>query len=116
MSASRTLLGMIAAYPYRSVWNMTGQPACSVPAPMLSRAGLPLGVQLVAPPDGEGVLLALAAQLERCIDCGIALRIFNRSHSLTSNRSKGDLCSVGTAGIPKRRQCREMCPMWRRIG
>ncbi len=43
MSASRTLAGMIATYPYTSVWNMTGQPACSVPAPTLSRDGLPLG-------------------------------------------------------------------------
>jgi amidase len=64
MSAARTLAGMIATYPYTSAWNMTGQPACSVPAPSLSRAGLPLGVQLIAPPDGEGLLLSLAAQLE----------------------------------------------------
>ena len=55
---------MIRAYPFTSVWNMTGQPAISVPAPSLSREGLPLGVQLVAPPDGEGLLLSLAAQLE----------------------------------------------------
>ena len=27
--------------------------------------GFPLAVQLVAPPDGEGALLSLAAQLER---------------------------------------------------
>jgi amidase len=64
LSAPRTLMGMIAAYPYTSVWNMTGQPACSLPAPSLSRDGLPIGMQLIAPPDGEGVLLSLAAQLE----------------------------------------------------
>ncbi len=64
MGAARTLLGMSRTYPFTSVWNVTGQPAISVPAPNLSRDGLPLGMQLVAPPDGEGVLLSLAAQLE----------------------------------------------------
>ena len=64
MSGARTLMGMVRAYPFTSVWNVTGQPAISVPAPNLSRDGLPLGMQLIAPPDGEGVLLSLAAQLE----------------------------------------------------
>jgi amidase len=63
MSAMRTLLGMAAAYPYTGVWNMTGQPAVSIPAP--PAGDLPLGAQLIGPPDGEGRLLALAAQLER---------------------------------------------------
>jgi amidase len=62
MSALRTLLGMAAAYPYTGIWNMTGQPAISIPAPPAD--GLPLGAQLIAPPHGEGRLLALAAQLE----------------------------------------------------
>jgi len=61
-SALRTLLGMAAAYPFTAVWNLTGQPAVSVPAPPVG--GLPVGAQLVGPPDGEGRLLALAAQLE----------------------------------------------------
>ena len=30
--------------------------------------GFPLSVQIVGPPDGEGVLLSLAAQLERARD------------------------------------------------
>jgi amidase len=64
MSAPRTLLEMVGVYPYTSVWNMTGQPACAVPAPSLSSDGLPIGVQLVGPPDSEGLLLSLAAQLE----------------------------------------------------
>jgi amidase len=46
------------------IWNMTGQPAITVPAPPGSD-GLPIGAQLIAPRDGEGRLLALAAQLER---------------------------------------------------
>jgi amidase len=49
--------------PYNAVWNLTGQPAISVPAG-LSSEGLPLAVQIVARPCEEGRLLALAAQLE----------------------------------------------------
>jgi amidase len=52
-----------ATVPYAACWNTTGQPACSVPAG-LSAEGLPRAVQLVGRPDGEGTLLALAAQLE----------------------------------------------------
>jgi len=49
--------------PYNGVWNMTGQPAASVPAGF-SPEGLPQAVQLVAPPGREALLLSLAAQLE----------------------------------------------------
>ena len=49
--------------PYNAVWNLTGQPAISVPAGF-SAEGLPLAVQIVARPCEEGRLLALAAQLE----------------------------------------------------
>jgi amidase len=54
---------MAAVYPFTGVWNMTGQPALSIPAPPAD--GLPVGAQLIGPPDGEPRLLALAAQLER---------------------------------------------------
>jgi amidase len=64
LGALRTVLGMAAAYPFTAIWNMTGQPALSIPAPP-SADGLPVGAQLIGPPDGEGRLLALAAQLER---------------------------------------------------
>ena len=67
MSATRTLLGMAAAYPFAAVWNMTGQPAVSVPGPP-SSDGLPIGAQLIGPPDAEGRLLSLAAQLEAELD------------------------------------------------
>ncbi|MGH2763430.1 MAG: amidase [Thermoleophilaceae bacterium] len=66
MSALRTLLGMALAYPYTPVWNMTGQPALSVPAAPVD--GLPVGAQLVAPAGGEERLLALAAHLEAELD------------------------------------------------
>ena len=52
-----------ATVPYAACWNVTGQPACSVPAG-LSADGLPRAVQLVSPPQGEATLVALAAQLE----------------------------------------------------
>jgi amidase len=64
LGALRTLLEMAAAYPFTGIWNMTGQPALSIPAPP-SSDGLPVGAQLIAPSHGEGRLLALAAQLER---------------------------------------------------
>jgi amidase len=63
MSALRASLGMGNVYPYTGVWNMTGQPALAVPAPP-GDDGLPIGAQLVGPPDGEARLLSLAAQLE----------------------------------------------------
>ena len=50
--------------PFTPAWNVTGQPAISVPAG-LSADGLPLAVQLVGRPDDEALLLSLAAQLER---------------------------------------------------
>ena len=49
--------------PYTAALNVTGQPAISVPL-LHGDDGLPLAVQMVGPPAGEGVLLALAAQLE----------------------------------------------------
>jgi amidase len=64
MNALRTLLGMGFVYPFTAVWNTTGQPAISVPAPAAGD-GLPIGAQLVGPPESEGRLLSLAAQLER---------------------------------------------------
>jgi amidase len=45
-------------------WNVTGQPAASVPA-TLDRDGLPVGVQLVGRRGEDERLVALAAQLER---------------------------------------------------
>ncbi|HEV2874196.1 MAG TPA: amidase [Thermoleophilaceae bacterium] len=49
--------------PYTAIFNVTGQPAVSLPL-FHGEDGLPLGVQLAGPPAGEGLLLALAAQLE----------------------------------------------------
>src|SRR5262249_46281678 len=50
--------------PFTAHLNVTGQPANALP---LSQGpdGLPLAVQVVGPPLGEGLLLSLAAQLEQ---------------------------------------------------
>jgi amidase len=49
--------------PYTSPYNMTGQPAVSLPLHWTDD-GLPVGIQLVARPMHESTLLGLAAQLE----------------------------------------------------
>jgi amidase len=48
---------------YTAVFNITGQPALSLPL-YTSEAGLPVGVQLAAPPWREDLLVRLGAQLE----------------------------------------------------
>ena len=50
--------------PYTEVFNVTGQPAISLPLAM-SKGGLPIGVQLAAPLGEDARLLALAAWFER---------------------------------------------------
>jgi amidase len=50
--------------PYTELFNVTGQPAISVPLAM-SSAGLPIGVQLAAPMGEDARLLSLAAWFER---------------------------------------------------
>jgi amidase len=46
-----------------AVWNVTGQPAMSVPL-FQGEDGLPAAIQLVGPPAGEALLLSVAARLE----------------------------------------------------
>ena len=50
--------------PYTEIFNVTGQPAISLPL-AVSSAGLPIGVQLAAPLGEDARLLALAAWFER---------------------------------------------------
>lgn len=54
---------------FTSVHNVTGMPAMSVPFGH-DGDGLPLGVQFAAPLGAEGLLLALAGQLERAAPWG----------------------------------------------
>jgi amidase len=49
---------------FTAVYNVTGQPAMSVPL-FWNEAALPIGTQLAAPYAAEGILFQLAAQLER---------------------------------------------------
>jgi amidase len=49
--------------PYTAPYNMSGQPAVSIPLHW-TQAGLPIGVQLIGRPCDEATLLRLAAQLE----------------------------------------------------
>jgi amidase len=48
--------------PYTAICNVTGSPAISLP--LYEHDGLPVAVQLIGRPAGEGALLSLAAQVE----------------------------------------------------
>jgi amidase len=63
-STLRTFLGVANWTPGTATWNITGQPAVSVPAGFTGD-GLPLSVQIVGRPSGESTLIALSAQIER---------------------------------------------------
>jgi amidase len=63
LGALRTLNGAIGLVPYNAPWNLTGQPAASVPSGFGSD-GLPRAVQIVGRPGDEATLLSLSAQLE----------------------------------------------------
>ncbi|MGZ6645343.1 MAG: amidase [Solirubrobacteraceae bacterium] len=62
--AVRAFLGAGEFACYTGVWNVTGQPAASVPAGF-DPDGMPMAVQLVARPHDEATLFALAAQIEQ---------------------------------------------------
>jgi amidase len=66
------LAGFRRAAPFgtfTSTFNATGQPAMSLPL-YWNGAGLPIGVQLVAPFGGENLLIRIAAQLESAAPWG----------------------------------------------
>jgi amidase len=58
-----TFIASVRFVPFCGAFNHTGQPAASVPAAWTAD-DFPVGAQLVAPRDGEPLLLSLAAQLE----------------------------------------------------
>jgi amidase len=58
-----TLNAIAAKVPWYAAFNLTGQPAVSVPAGF-DAAGLPLAVQIAGRPRDEATLLSLSAQIE----------------------------------------------------
>ena len=67
LTGTRTLALAGRRVPFTPAWNVTGQPALSIPAGM-SSDGTPLAVQLVGAPGSEALLLSVAAQLEKALD------------------------------------------------
>jgi len=64
LGAVRTFLGMSQVQPlFTGEWNLTGQPALSIPAGT-SEDGMPIGAQIVARAGDEATLISLAAQLD----------------------------------------------------
>ena len=60
------LPALLQTIGFTQLMNVCGNPAASVPLGWGgANGGLPIGVQIAAPLGGEGVLLRLAAQLER---------------------------------------------------
>ncbi len=57
------MIGASPAVAFTAPWNVTGQPAASLPASSTAN-GVPIGVQLVSRPNDEATILSLAAQLE----------------------------------------------------
>ncbi|MFM7535689.1 MAG: amidase [Acidimicrobiales bacterium] len=60
---------IMAAVAFTGPFNITGQPAISLPTGVAA-GGLPIGVQLVGPADGEALLLQLAGLLEQALPWG----------------------------------------------
>lgn len=69
--------------PYTYPWNMTGQPAASVPIGF-TKAGLPVGVQIVGRTGGEADVLRAASALEA------RLRLHLYRPPIMSARSEGE--------------------------
>jgi amidase len=67
LTGRRTLALAGRHVPFTPTWNVTGQPAVSIPAG-LSNQGLPLAVQLIGAPGSEQLLLSVAAQLQDWTD------------------------------------------------
>lgn len=66
--------------PYTEIFNVTGQPAISLPLATSSN-GLPIGIQFAAPIGEDARLIALAAWLERERPWDERLAAMRRNHS-----------------------------------
>lgn len=65
-SASEHNLSAETATQFATLFNVTGQPAITLPLGSSAR-GLPLGVQLVGPPGGDELVIAAASALEAAL-------------------------------------------------
>ncbi|MFE9424873.1 amidase [Kitasatospora sp. NPDC006697] len=66
-AGAQPLMPLLNSYPmavFTSIFNVTGQPAISLPLHHDGASGLPVGVQLVAAPWREDLLLRVARSLE----------------------------------------------------
>jgi amidase len=64
LGPARTFLGMSQVQPvFTGEWNLTGQPAISIPGGT-SDDGMPIGVMIVGRHNDEATLISIAAQLE----------------------------------------------------
>jgi amidase len=64
------VMGLLNCTPmaaFTAVWNVTGQPATSVPVHHDAATNLPVGVQVVGPPWRDELCLQVAAQLEQAL-------------------------------------------------
>ncbi len=59
-------ISVFRACGYAQAWNVFGLPAISIPFSR-SKGGLPVGIQIVGPPNSEHALLAAAAFVERAV-------------------------------------------------
>ncbi len=59
---------MVPHMAFTEIWNATGQPAVSLPLGWDKGDGLPVGVQLIAAPGRDDVLMSLAAGLLPSLD------------------------------------------------
>jgi len=64
VDAERNFSQQVEYSPFTSFVNVSGLPAITLPVAM-SESGLPIGMQLIGRPGGEGTLLSIGRQLER---------------------------------------------------
>ncbi|KQO06357.1 amidase [Agreia sp. Leaf244] len=64
VDAERNFSQQVEYSPFTSFVNASGLPAITLPVAM-SESGLPIGMQLIGRPGGEGTLLSIGRQLER---------------------------------------------------
>ena len=103
---------------YTALWNVTGNPAASVPAGVAAD-GLPLAVQLVGRHDDETTLLSLSAQIEAARPWAEPVRrvlrpVLDRVHEPVPHPARAGTPPPRRPGGPSRR-CRLPSPLAGRV-